>query len=654
MPESHIHISIVIVNYNSADYLMHCLSSIKAASTNLNFEIIVVDNNSTDDDLHYVMEQFQNVEFIKLRENVGFGKANNIGVEKASGDYILILNPDTILEEQTLDVMYHYMENNTEVGISGCKVLNSDGSFQLACRRGFPTPWVSFTKLFGLQSLFPKSKLLARYNQTFRSIDETYYIDSVIGAFMFIRKEIWDNVGGFDEAFFMYGEDIDLCFRVQKTGAKIAYIHSTSIIHHKGVSTRRSSINELKHFYEAMMIFSRKHFNNSKLFLFFLKSGILIRQFIALLQKYSRQILVILSDLIIINLSLLIATKIRFEGFFNFPDYAYPTVFIAISLVLLISMVAVGEYFERRESIRKAFPGLLVAFFILSSLTYFFKDFAFSRGVVLMTIGFSLVLIGLSRIVLSLYDKLKGKHSEKNIAIIGVDDNAVKLYNAFQESHYINTNIVGFVSPFHRLTSKETLPKPILGSIDDLSVLAEQHLIKEVIITDKDFSSENLFRIIHSDTNQNIKFHFAREPEDFISSRIIQDVSRTGTHIEIYNLAKAKNMILKRTIDLFFSIMILSLFLPVVYLFSNNANKTIKDLLSVVKGNKSLVGLLLNDNFKYCCGKEGLLGLAHLSSNQNLTSESIRKLNDYYLKNYTFTLDLEIILKYILRKRSGK
>lgn len=654
MQESYPHISIVIVNYNSADYLMHCLSSIKAASSNLRVEIVVIDNNSTDDDLQNVIEQFEYVKFILLPENLGFGKANNLGAEKASGEYILILNPDTILEEHTLDVMYNYMKEHPEVGISGCKVLNSDGSFQLACRRGFPTPWVSFTKLFGLQSLFPKSKLFARYNQTFRSIDETYYIDSVIGAFMFIRKDVWDNVGGFDEAFFMYGEDIDLCYRVQKTGLKISYVHTTSIIHHKGVSTRRSSINELKHFYEAMMIFSRKHFNNSKFFLFFLKVGILIRQFIALLQKYSRQTFVILTDLLVINLSLLVATKIRFEGFLNFPDYAYPTVFIAISLVLLISMVAVGEYFEGRESIRKAFPGLLVAFFILSSLTYFFKDFAFSRGVVLMTIGFGLIFIGIFRIVLSLYDKMKGKQSEKNIAILGIDDNAVKLFHAFQQSNYINTNIVGFISPYQSLATKVTLPKSVIGSVDDLSVLAEQYFIKEIIITDRDFKSERLFKILESSSIQNIKFHFAREFDDFICSRIIQDVSRTGIPIEIYNLSKAKNLILKRSIDLFFSLMILCLFLPFVYLFSKNANKIIKNLFLVIRGKKSIVGLLIIENEKCCCGKEGLLGLAHLSNNSNLTAEAIRKLNDYYLKNYTITLDLEIILKYILRKTSGK
>ena len=159
------------------------------------------------------------------------------------------------------------MERDIKCGIAGCKVLNADGTFQLACRRGFPTPWASFSKLFGLQKLFPKSKTFAGYNQTFRSVDETYYIDAVIGAFMFARMEALDQAKGFDPTFFMYGEDIDLCYRVNQNGWSIAYVHTTSIVHYKGESTRRSSIDEVKHFYEAMEIFVEKHYGKSHLFL---------------------------------------------------------------------------------------------------------------------------------------------------------------------------------------------------------------------------------------------------------------------------------------------------------------------------------------------------------------------------------------------------
>ncbi|MCX6146030.1 MAG: glycosyltransferase family 2 protein, partial [Candidatus Kapabacteria bacterium] len=205
--ENKIDISIVIVNYNVKDFLLQCLRSIEKSITKRKYEIIVVDNNSTDESIEFLSPKFEKVNFISLNDNLGFGKANNVGFDKASGKYLLILNPDTIISEDTLDKMYDFMELNPEIGISGCKVLNQDGSFQVTCRRGFPTPWASFTKLFGLQKIFPNSKFFAQYNQTYKNIDESYEIDAVIGAFMFCRFDIIRNIGGFDPDYFMYGED---------------------------------------------------------------------------------------------------------------------------------------------------------------------------------------------------------------------------------------------------------------------------------------------------------------------------------------------------------------------------------------------------------------------------------------------------------------
>ena len=367
-------ISIIIVNYNVKDFLLQCLRSIEQASKGLSVETIVVDNNSSDGSVNFLEQLFPDVKFIALDENIGFGRANNLGFKESSGRYVLILNPDTILEEQTLSKMLKYMDDNPEVGISGCKVLNPDGTFQLACRRGFPTPWASFSKLFGLQKLFPKSKLFARYNQTFRSIDETYYIDAVIGAFMFCRKEVLDQTNGFDPDFFMYAEDIDLCYRASKLGWKLSYFHETSIIHFKGESTRRSSLNEVKHFYNAMEIFAKKHYSRSGIFLLFLRMGIVLRSAMAYMNKYKRDIFVILFDLLSVNGSLLIATKFRFGEFFGFPDYAYPTVLIVVPFIMLSSLFVVGDYFENKPIVRRSTFGLLMGFFILSTLTYFFRE----------------------------------------------------------------------------------------------------------------------------------------------------------------------------------------------------------------------------------------------------------------------------------------
>ncbi len=259
-----------------------------------------------------------------MNKNTGFGFANNIGFENAKGKYILLLNPDTVLQEDTLQTMYEFMESNPEVGIAGCKVLNPDGTLQLACRRGIPTPWVAFTKLFGLQTLFPKSKLFGRYNLTFLPEDEFAYVDAISGSFMFLRREVFVQLRGFDSDFFMYGEDLDLCIRAKKIGWKVAYVPFTSIIHYKGQSAKRGEFDSTFHFFKSMEIFTRKHFGKSKIFLFLIKTGIIFRQLLAKVSSYKTEILFVVLDLLFANFSLLLASWIRFGKMFSFPDYVIP------------------------------------------------------------------------------------------------------------------------------------------------------------------------------------------------------------------------------------------------------------------------------------------------------------------------------------------
>jgi GT2 family glycosyltransferase len=634
------------------DYLFHCLNSIQKSNGSVTWEIIVVDNNSTEGNLDELKARFSDVYFIELDENVGFGKANNIGVEKSSGDYILILNPDTVLEENTLQIMYDYMESNKDAGIAGCKVLNSDGSFQLACRRGFPTPWVSFTKLFGLQKLFPKVKIFARYNQTYKSINETYEIDSVIGAFMFIRRSVWDEVGGFDEAFFMYGEDIDLCYRVKKKGHKVMYVHTTSIIHYKGISTKRSTIDVLQHFYDAMNIFSKKHFAYSGIFLFFLRLGIELRKWLAVLSHHKRSIFIFLFDLLAINLSLMLATKIRFEGFFNFPDYAYPTVFIVISAVMTSAMVAVGEYFEETNLPRRAVMALLITFFFLSSLTYFFKEYAFSRGVVLMTIGFTIVLSVLIRVIFIFYDNIKGKNAEKRIAIIGVDSDARKLYDAFNQSDIMASNIIGFIT-IGKTGVDDEIKDKVLGNYQYLHNIIEDYNINEIVITDKTLPASTFIALIEKHSSSKVRFHIASKIDEFVSSQIINDIVNDEPDIPPLKLFLLKNRIIKRVFDIFSAIFLLTLGIPFVYLFSKEPNKRIKELYSVLLGKMSVVGIYPSktDTIEY---KRGITGLAQISMPERLSDITISKLNDYYINNYSFLLDIEIILKHLIGKKSGR
>lgn len=664
-------ISIVIVNYNVKDFLLQCLRSIDSASKKLSIEVIVVDNNSKDGSIEFLTPLFPNVKFLQLNENFGFAKANNIGIKEAKGKYILILNPDTILQEDTLDVMFNYMENNSEVACAGCKVLNSDGSFQLACRRGFPTPWASFTKLFGLQKLFPNSKLFAKYNQTFRSVDETYFIDSVIGAFMFCRRDSLIEIAGFDEQFFMYGEDIDLCYRLSKKGYKTSYIHSTSIIHFKGESTKRSSINEIKHFYEAMRIFTKKHYSSSFLFLMLLRFGIILRALLAYLNKYKKDIIVITFDLITINLALMFGTWYRFGGIFNFPDYAYPTVFIVISFVVFISMVIVGEYFESKPTTRRALFGLMISFFVLSSLTYYFKDFAFSRGVLLMTVGISAISFSLIRGIVLLFEKTKGKESDRRIAFLGKNEKTENIVNSLRKSELFNVVITGIVTTEsneddekYKIDNDSNVGLKVLGNVEYLSKIIENYNINELVITDKNIAKNELIRIITGSSERVVRYHVAQEYEEFLASRIIHEITGIQPNIPKFNINKLRFKAFKRLFDILGSIFLLTIGLPLVFLFKSmpsidgkseniKGTNSFKDLLMVLIGRYSLVGLFDLDGERFKTGKKGLIGLVHISNPNQLSLEAKKNLNNFYIQEYSFSLDIDIIIKFIFRKRSG-
>ena len=636
-------ISIVIVNYNVKDFLLQCLRSIENSVVNVGVETIVVDNNSGDGSVEFLRPLFPNVQFFDLKENLGFGRANNYGFKHAKGKYILILNPDTILEPNTLQIMLDYMNAHPDVGISGCKALNPDGTFQLACRRGFPSPWASFCKLFGLQSFFPKSKLFAQYNQTFRSIDETYFIDAVIGAFMFAAKEVIEKTQGFDEDFFMYGEDLDLCYRTQKLGYKIAYVHTAQMIHFKGESAKRSSMNEIKRFYEAMEIFVKKHYSGSAFFLFFLRFGIFIRSIFASLNKKKRNLFVAISDLIIINSAMLFGTNLKFERYLGFPDYAYPLVFIVLSLVLVLSMFSVGEYFESKPSSKRAFYGYMISFFFLSSLTYFFNQYAFSRGVILVTIGAGTILSCSLRGVIYILDQARSKKKRKRIALIGKKFSENKIYD-----YHLNSNDIEFIG--HIAANEQALKEidfTALGETRNLDKIISQNKIDEIIIEEGSLNKNDLMNLIAKFSNKPIKFYLAQEYEDILTSKIINEISG-DTNLPKLNLAKFRYRAVKRFVDIL--IALIGIILSPLLIFSKSPINAFKTILELIEGKISLIGLYQTKDEKFEIWKKGIIGLAHINSADKIGERVIQKLNSYYVQNYSISLDWDIIVKSLLKK----
>lgn len=257
-------LSVVIVNYQTFELTRNTINSIFEYSYPFSYEILVVDNASSDDSLSKLQDYFKDkVTFIASKENNGFAAGNNQALRVAKGRYVLLLNSDTIVWENTLENIYNYMEKHTDVGASGCRVLLENGDLDKACKRSFPNVKNSFFRLFHI----PTNSKDDNYNLDGLPDDEIYEIDCLTGAFMFMRAEALNEVGLLDETFFMYGEDIDLCYRIKKAGWKIIYYGESKITHLKGASSKKQKNKLIYEFYRAMYIYYKKHHAKESSFL---------------------------------------------------------------------------------------------------------------------------------------------------------------------------------------------------------------------------------------------------------------------------------------------------------------------------------------------------------------------------------------------------
>ena len=272
-------LSVIILNYNVRYFLEQCVLSVLSALETIDGEIIVIDNNSSDDSCEMMVQHFPNVKLIRNNENVGFPKGNNIGVTQAKGEYICILNPDTVVAEDTFTKVLSFAHRQKNLGIVGVKLIDGAGNFLPESKRGTPTPFVAFTKIASLYKLFPKSRTFGKYYAQHLNENQTGKVEILVGAFMLMKRDLYEELDGFDEDCFMYSDDIDLSYRVLKEGMCNYYFHETTVIHYKGESTIKDGI-YMKRFQDAMQFFYKKHYKGSILFSLFMKAGIVFFSFI--------------------------------------------------------------------------------------------------------------------------------------------------------------------------------------------------------------------------------------------------------------------------------------------------------------------------------------------------------------------------------------
>ncbi len=384
-------LSIVIVNYNVKEFLTQCLDSIFKSQTQYNYEVIVVDNSSRDSGRDEICSTFEHITWIDNSENVGFGRANNQGFSRAKGVYTLILNPDTVLQEDTLEKCISYLLAHPEVGGLGIKGLDGSGQFLPESKRALPTPLVALWKITGLSAIFPKSSVFARYHLGHLSPEENHEVDILVGCFMMVPTQLLLSVGGFDPQYFMYGEDIDLSYELQKTGHKNIYFSDSQIIHYKGESTKRGSLNYVRMFYKAMVLFAKKQFTGSSAaaYSLLIYSGIYLRATLAIVARLGKSTFTPLLDAAVL-FAVLNTIKSYWEQnhrFINggsYPDLYTYTIQGSYVLVWLFGLWLSGVYFKNNRPIVMVRSMIVTTLFIGFAYGLLPDELRFSRALLLL------------------------------------------------------------------------------------------------------------------------------------------------------------------------------------------------------------------------------------------------------------------------------
>ncbi|MDR9399441.1 MAG: glycosyltransferase [Salibacter sp.] len=649
-------LSVIIVNYNVKYFLEQCLISVLQASKDIETEIFVVDNNSVDGSVEMVKERFPEIKLIANKDNVGFSKANNQAIRESKGEYVLLLNPDTLVEEDTFTKTVQFMDEHPDAGGLGVKMVDGKGLFLPESKRGLPTPQVAFYKMFGLSSLFPKSKKFGRYHLGFLDKDEIHKIDVLAGAFMLMRRKTLDEVGLLDETFFMYGEDIDLSWRIKLGGYENYYYPKTRIIHYKGESTKKGSLNYVFVFYKAMIIFAKKHFSSSLagVYSFFINIAIYLRAALSLLRRFLTSITVPFIDGILIFLSLHIITQFYedIKGFQYPDDLVLPTT-IAFSIIMMVSNYFSGGY-DKPVKLKNNAKGVATgAIIVLIAYSLLGESYRFSRAIILMG---GLASLGIVLLVRSLYHLLQipgyslSQTTAKRIAVVGKPDEIERVTKMLHNIN-LNTAVIAEINP----NSQSEPNDHFVGKLHQLPEIIEGFKLNEVIFCSRDIEPEAIINQMSRLSSYDLEYKIAPPESVFIiGSNSVNSTGELYSLVDLNSIDSPSSKRNKRLLDILISLIAVVLS-PVLAIFNKPLRRVFPQLFSVLFGSKTFVGYSNTIRQKIILPKikTPVIYLDNQINNQNIILSYTDKAILNYSNNYHWQKDLRIIWNFLFGSKKS-
>lgn len=681
-------LSIIIISYNVCTYLRQCLSSIYSSNIIDEFEIIVVDNFSHDKTCDMIENEFTEIKLIKNLSNKGFSQAVNQGLEISSGEYICILNPDTLLSENIFTILINYLSENSNIACVGPKILNSDGTLQLASKRSIPTLMTTFYKLFGLSHLFPKSKIFGKYNLTYLDENKIHKVDAISGAFMLLKKNLISKIGKFDESFFLYGEDLDYCLRIKNSGYSIAYNPNASIIHYKGESAKNAPFDSLNIFYSAMKIFFKKYssiYRGWKYLSPFVNIIVNIRKYFSYIDNYKSKIVAFIIDIINIVISYIISILFWYKFYYNIKiasiDIAsYYPLLISIIVSWIISSYLVSLYKNNYLSYGRSIANVVLSFLLSATSIYFIGFIAYSRAVLLLIYFMLLFATSFWRIsihILYRYNKVSLSDNtrlfNRRAAVLGTNSESERIGALLEKIPGKNFIFLGYIDDDNIRSNNN-----FLGRIKHINGIIKKYHISEIIIPEKWKSISYLIDLLKITNKLNISYKIVPDGKSLLIGKgNVEELSGIMLMDLDIPLLNRLQIIYKRSFDIILSSILIFITTPIhlYFLFMGKINiatiwvlnnKTIKIcsyqskqniiyylplLFEIFKGNLSFVGSKiinaksLDSNILI---KPGLIGLSFLCDD-NVEKDIVRIHEQHYVMNYSIIYDIEIILKSILK-----